>query len=451
VFLAGQAVSSFGDTALWLATGVWVKALTGSSGAAGLTFFFFFAPTLLAPATGLIVDRLPKRRLLVAVNGLTGCAVLLLLLVHTAAQLWLVYAVMFLYGLSFSTLAATQSALLASILPDDLLADANGALSTIQGTLSLMAPIIGAALYTLTGPRPLVMLDAVSFAVPVLCALSLRTPDPRARQEKHRWRDELSAGIHHLAGHPALREVTAASMLAVLGFGFSETTAFAVAGTGLHKPPAFVGVLVALQGLGAVLAGPTAAPMVRRIGERSLIALGLMLTAAGALLEMTPTPIGVLPGVVLFGFSLPWVIVGLTTLLQRLTPPELQGRVYAAADAVITTPQAISIGLGAALIGIVGYRVLLMAMAASAALAGAYLLRRYRWRVHEQPDQSRQRQRAPSAGLGRLLRRAAGGRADPHAELRTAGAVAGAGAHPAASVRARPAAHEPPPLRDHRR
>ena len=40
VFLAGQAVTSFGDSALWLATGIWVKALTGSSGAAGLVFFF---------------------------------------------------------------------------------------------------------------------------------------------------------------------------------------------------------------------------------------------------------------------------------------------------------------------------------------------------------------------------------------------------------------------------
>jgi hypothetical protein len=47
------------------------------------------------------------------------------------------------------------------------------------------------------------------------------------------------------------------------------------------------------------------------------------------------------------------VLVGLTTLLQRLTPPEVQGRVYAAADAVITTPQTISVAVGTALIGIV--------------------------------------------------------------------------------------------------
>jgi len=130
-----------------------------------------------------------------------------------------------------------------------------------------------------------------------------------------------------------------------------------------------------------VLGGLSAAPLIRRTGEWALIALGLMLTCAGALLEIPAWAPSVLAGVVVFGFSLPWVIVGLTTLVQRSTPPELQGRVYAAADAVITVPQTISIAVGAALIGIVGYRVLLGAMAASNALAGAYLIGRYRRRV----------------------------------------------------------------------
>ena len=49
------------------------------------------------------MDRLDRRRLLVAVNGLTACVVLLLLLVHSEAQIWLIYLVMFLYGLSYST------------------------------------------------------------------------------------------------------------------------------------------------------------------------------------------------------------------------------------------------------------------------------------------------------------------------------------------------------------
>jgi Na+/melibiose symporter-like transporter len=399
VFLTGQAVSAFGDSALWLATGIWVKSLTGSSAAAGLTFFFFSAPTLLAPVSGLLIDRVSRRRLLIAVNACTGCAVLALLLVHGAGQVWLIYLVMVVYGLSNSTLGAAGSALLASLLPGDLLADANGALRTIQATLGLVAPLTGAGLFALVGAHPLVLLDAASFAVPVLGTLSLRLSESPAPPRTERWRTELSAGIRHIAGSPPLRHVTAAAVCAVLGFGFSETTIFAVVGQGLHRAAAFVGVLVSLQGAGAVLGGLTAAPLVRRIGEQWLIATGLLVMCVGALLEIPPSAASIVPGVLLFGVSLPWVIVSLITLLQRSTPSALQGRAYAAADALITTPQTISIAVGAALIGVVGYQVLLVAMAACSALAGAWLAQGYRCRG-EQPDQPRQHQRPRPAGVG---------------------------------------------------
>jgi MFS family permease len=399
VFLAGQAVSAFGDSALWLATGIWVKSLTGSSAAAGLTFFFFSAPTLLAPVFGLVVDRVSRRRLLVVVNAFTGTAVLALLLVHGASQVWLIYLVMVVYGASYATIGAAQSALLASLLPVELLADANGAMRTLQATLGLVAPLTGAGLFALLGPHPLVLLDAATFVVPVLCALSLQVREPPARPRTERWRTELGAGVRHLVANPPLRQVTAAAVCAVLGFGFSETTIFAVADRGLHQPAAFVGVLISLQGAGAVLGGLTAAALVRRIGERWLIAAGLLVMGVASLLEIPPSLAAVLPGLVLFGLSLPWVIVGLTTLVQRSTPPELQGRVYAAADALITTPQTISIAVGAMLVGIAGYQVLLGAMAACNALAGAYLARGYRC-SDEQPDQPRQHQRARPAGVG---------------------------------------------------
>jgi MFS family permease len=400
VFLVGQAVSAFGDSALWLATGIWVKSLTGSSAAAGLTFFFFSAPTLLAPVCGLVVDRVSRRRLLIAVNAFTAAAVLALLLVHGAGQVWLIYLVMAIYGLAYSTIGAAQSALLASLLPPELLADANGALRTLQATLGLVAPLIGAGLFALLGPHPLVLLDAATFVVPVLCALSLRVPEARAtRRRRARWRTELGAGVRHLVATAPLRQVTFAAVCAVLGFGFSETTIFAVVDQGLRQAPAFVGVLISLQGGGAVLGGLTSAPLVRRIGERWLITTGLFVMAVASLLEIPPSFGSVLPGVVLFGLSLPWVIVGLTTVVQRLTPSELQGRVYAAADAVITTPQTISVAVGAALVGLAGYQMLLAAMAGCNALAGSYLARRYRCR-DEQPHQPREHQRARPAGVG---------------------------------------------------
>ena len=66
LLLAGQSLSLLGDRAMFLALGVWVKSLTGSSAAAGLVFFAYGLPGLTAPAAGLLVDRVRRRRLMIA-------------------------------------------------------------------------------------------------------------------------------------------------------------------------------------------------------------------------------------------------------------------------------------------------------------------------------------------------------------------------------------------------
>jgi MFS family permease len=376
IYLIGQTFSLFGDSALWLAMGVWVKTLTGSNGAAGLVYLFYTAPTLLAPLSGLMVDRVRRRPLLIATNSFVGCAVLLLLLVNGARQVWLVYLVMALYGLSYSVLGSAQSALLTVMLPGDLLPDANGALRTIQYGLKLVGPLAGAGLFVVVGGHVVAMVDAATFSVPVLCLLMLRVVEPSPQARVREWSKEVTAGVRYVYQTLVLRQMIIATACAMCVFGFTETIVFAIAAQGLHQSPAFVGVLVAIQGVGALFGGPTAAPLVRRIGEGRLVGLGLILAAAAAVLEMPPSLASVIVGVALFGVSLPWIVVGFMTLVQRRTPTQLQGRVYSAADTLVTTPQTISIAVGAALIGIVGYRTLLGAMAGVILLAAAYLLTR---------------------------------------------------------------------------
>lgn len=88
----------------------------------------------------------------------------------------------------------------------------------------------------------------------------------------------------------------------------------------------------------------------------------------------------------LIGFSLPWLVVGAYTLVQRRTPPELQGRAYSAFDTLLSTPQTISIALGAVLIAVVDYRVLMAVLAAVATGAGVYLLTRPEQRRRPTPS-----------------------------------------------------------------
>jgi Major Facilitator Superfamily len=127
-YIAGQSLSVIGDSALWLAMGIWVKILTGSNSSAGLTFFAFVCGCMLAPVSGVIVDRVRRRPLLIAVNLSTAAGVCSLLLVHGRGQVWLIYVVMLGYGAANSLIASAQTALLPLLVPCELLGEANSVL-----------------------------------------------------------------------------------------------------------------------------------------------------------------------------------------------------------------------------------------------------------------------------------------------------------------------------------
>ncbi len=73
------------------------------------------------------------------------------------------------------------------------------------------------------------------------------------------------------------------------------------------------------------------------------------------------------------GLGLPLLIVGFNTLMQRVTPSALMGRVSAALDALISGPQAISIAVGAILVEQLPFRVLLVIMAVVSAGSALYM------------------------------------------------------------------------------
>jgi hypothetical protein len=111
--------------------------------------------------------------------------------------------------------------------------------------------------------------------------------------------------------------------------------------------------------------------------------VALVVSAAGAALQMPPFLPSVTAGVALIGVSFPWLVIALVTLVQRSTAPHLQGRAYSAAATLITVPQTVSIAIGAALIGVTGYRPLLATIAAVSVLAAIYLLSRPEQRGHD--------------------------------------------------------------------
>jgi MFS family permease len=372
-YIAGQSLSVIGDNALWLAMAIWVKILTGSNSAAGLTFFAFVCGCLLAPVFGVIVDRLRRRPLLIAANLGSAGLVCALLLVGGRGEVWLIYLVMFGYGAAGSLITSAQTALLPLLVPGDLLGDANSVLQMASQGLRVVSPLLGAGLLAWVGARPVILLDAGTFAVAAGSVLALRLREPRPRRAAAPWRAEFSAGIRQVVRTPAQRRALIACLIAVTTFGFLETVLFAVVAQGLHRRPEFLGVLISLQGAGALAGAAVAGPVMRRTSERALVAGGLASCAAAALLLLTAALPVVLIGCAALGLCVVWVNVGAITLIQLHTPGALIGRVDAAINFAIVVPQAASIAVGAALIAVLNYRILLLAMATVIAASATYL------------------------------------------------------------------------------
>jgi MFS family permease len=378
LLLTGQALSMFGDWMMIIVLGIWMKVLTGSNSAAGLIFFTFAAASMLSPLGGLVVDRLPKRPLMVGTHVALAGVMCLLLFVHDRGDQWLLYLVTALYGLGGDFFAAARSSMLKAMLPEELLAEANGALQSLREGLRLVAPLAGAALYVAAGGGAVALIDAATFVVSAGLLLALRFNEPEPAPKEHHFLRELSAGITHIARDRVLRQLTIGVGATMLVIGFSETLIFAVTANTLHRGPSFIAVLGTLQGVGSIAGGLTASKLLRRVGEPRASGLGIALFAVGDALWLVPSMPVVLAAMTIAGFGIVWAIVAISTAYQARSAQTMQGRVSAAANMLFSVPQTISIAVGAALITLVDYRVEIVAMGVGVALCAGYLVTRER-------------------------------------------------------------------------
>jgi hypothetical protein len=128
------------------------------------------------------------------------------------------------------------------------------------------------------------------------------------------------------------------------------------------------------QGLGAIAAGAWAPLLTRRLREFSLLVLALASGTLGFLLQVTSWIPTALVGAALVGASSAWIGIALMTLLQRRTPPDLIGRADAALGLALLLPRTVGMGIAATAVAALGYRVLLVAVAALTSIGAIYLL-----------------------------------------------------------------------------
>ncbi|MEU4221905.1 MFS transporter, partial [Actinoplanes sp. NPDC026623] len=373
LFVGISLLSGFGGGAMSLVAGIWILDLTGSASRAALAGLCVYAPTLFGPWLGGLLDRVPCRPLLIAVNLLLTAALLSLFTVRSPAQAWLIYCVCAAYGISYVLLDAGESALLPAALPPGELGDVNGWRSSAQEGMKLIAPLAGAGLYAWRGGAAVAALSA---AMPVLAAvlypaLRLRSAPARTPPAGRGVR----AGLKVLAGRSPLRTVVALAAVSIAMSGFATAAQYQVVTADLGLAAAFLGVLLSAQGAGSIVAGLAAGRMIARRGVVFLAVTGAVLFAAGLLARCLPWWPALVAGAVIGGAGLPWTLIAAVTAVQIHAPGAMLGRVSATANTVMFGPIALTTPLGAAAVHL-GARPALLTAAAACLAPAAVATRR---------------------------------------------------------------------------
>ncbi|MFD9729424.1 MFS transporter [Streptomyces sp. NPDC059072] len=371
LYLSGVVVSGFGTSAMWLVAGVWVKSLTGSDPLAALTAFAMWAPVLAGPALGALVDRLPRRPVIVAVDLLMAALLPVLLLLDSADRVWLLFAVLLVYGICGTLHDAAEAALVAQAVEPRLLGDLGGLRLAAGEGMKLLAPLVGAGLFARYGGASVALLDAVTFAL--AAGIFLRVRAGGAAPERGPAPGGFAEGARRLWGSRTLRPLLLAGGTVMFLAGLNGAAVWAVADGVLGRPPAYVGLLYAVQGAGSVVAGLAAGPLLRRLPGWLFAAAGTALFALGAGVRAVPYDAVALVGSAAIGAGLPCVLIAALTAVQREVPDAVLGRAAATANTVLFVPNAVALALGAGLVAFTDVRVLLPLLAA-AGLAVATLL-----------------------------------------------------------------------------
>jgi MFS family permease len=354
-------LTNLADSLLMLLMAVWVKDLTGSNVAAGLTFALFGVPALFAPVLGHVADRVSRLGMMKVTYAIGAVVLVPLFAGRGAGDVWLLYLVTCVYAAIGYSTAAAQAGLLRDMLPDDAIGPANGRLTVIDMGFRVVLPVLGAAVYATVGIFPLIGVAIAGFvgAIAALAAVRVAETPPVPKAELQPLRTELAAGFAHLAHTPPLGRQSIALTITFGATGLLNAIVFAILDA-LGVPAEYLGPLLVGQGLAGALGAALAPRVMRRWGRGPTLAVGLAALGIGQV-PLTGSVIWLgVAGMALCGFGVSLAVVSFVTERQLRTPATLQGRVASAANVLLNLPSVALTVAGAWLLGVIDYRLLIV-------------------------------------------------------------------------------------------
>lgn len=371
----GQIIARLGDNFYWLALLITVNDLTGSTLAMGLMTISLALPQLLLglPA-GVFVDRFDRRQVMIGSDLLRGGLVLFCLLVGSREQVWIFYLVGFLISAISVFFFPARQAVTPSLVAEGELLAANALLETSRTLAMLLGAAAAGFLIAYAGANVAFICVSLSFLISAIFLWAMRVPrtvkPARVASVANLWA-ELRQGMGFVRRSRLLTGVMAVFTVLMLGIGAINVLWVPFMDRCFGVGPEGLGIADSLQGLGMLVGSIVVGNLTSRFRLTRVLSgsLGLIGLAAAAI-GMASTFVAVLALLVFVGLSLPPINAAASTLMQRVTPDELMGRVNSASGTVQSVANLLSMALAATLGDLIGVRTVFVACGLIMVLAG---------------------------------------------------------------------------------
>jgi len=315
-----------------LAVGLYALAHTGSALVVALMLFARTVPMVaLGAFTGALADRVERRRLLAAGLAASTLTALVLAVLGFSGHLalWHVALGAFVNGCVWTMEHPVRRALIGDVVDAGAMGAAISLDSSTFNATRMIGPLAGGAIYAALGLPGAYAAGLLAYAVALALCLGIRRPPPRRAPAAPQplWRS-LSAGLRYVASRGLLAGVMLVTVVANL-FGFSYAAMVPVVGErvlGLEAPG--IGVLMAMEGLGASLGALGLAFVIRPAAYARVFTCGALLFLAMVLaFALSATLATAMAALFLAGLGLAGFGAMQSTILLSASEPGLRSRV----------------------------------------------------------------------------------------------------------------------------
>jgi MFS family permease len=383
---SARAVSFLGDSLALVALMLHVASATGHALAvAWLLLAGDFAPALAGPLTGTVADRLDRRAVMVGCELLQGALVV-------ATALWLPALPLLLVLVGLRAVAGqvfqpASRAAVPAVVPERDLEQANAAVGLATNGGETLGPLVAAVALPVLGVRGVLLVDAASFLVSaVLLGLLPAIAGTGGGRRRAPFLADARAGLRYLRGQATMRAVALGYFAVVACTGIDDVALVFLATGTFGAGGTAVGLLLGAVGVGLLAGYALLAGTRGRVPMTALLLAGFAVSSAGNLLTGLAWAVAAAVCVqAVRGLGVAAMDVAATTLVQRIVPPGLQGRVFGSLYGGIGVAAALAYLLGGLLLDRTSPRVAFVAAGAAGLLATgatALALRRRGWQAY---------------------------------------------------------------------